>query len=132
MKIGHRKFEQARILVNRGTEGLSDVAVTMTNRGMVWFSSWVKSEHGVQALNQVKRTWQSMREQLNQGLGELHMLPDDTCHIRDLETCVLNLKGFRNQNRLKMLSLQQVIDKLFVWRDGFLSRKLDELFVGIA
>ena len=40
--------EQARILVSRGAEGLSDVAITMTNRGMVWFSSWVKSEHGPQ------------------------------------------------------------------------------------
>ena len=122
--------EQARIQVNRVAEGLSDVAITMTNRGMVWFSSWVKSEHGPQVLNHVNRTWQSMREQMNQGLGEL--LPDGTCRIRDLVTFVLNLKRFRNQIGLKMLSLQQVFDKLFVWHVGFLSKKLDELFVGIA
>ena len=101
--------EQARILVNRGAEGLSDVGITMTNGGMVWFSSWVKLEHGSQLLNHVNRTWQSMREQMNQGLGEL--LPDGTCHICDLVSFVLNLR-FRNQIGLKMLSLQQVFDKL--------------------
>ena len=122
--------EQNRILVSRAAEGLSDVAITITNRGMVWFSSWVNSEHGTQVLNQVKRIWRSMREQMNQGLGEL--LPDGACHIRDLVTFVPNVKSFRNQNGLKMLSLQQVFDKLFVWRIGFLSRKLDELLVGIA
>ena len=84
----------------------------------------------MQVRNQVKKTWQSMREQMNEGLGEL--LPDGTCHIRDLVTFFLNVKSFRNQNGLKMLSLQQVYDKLFVWRIGFSSRKLDELLVGIA
>ena len=122
--------EQARILVNRGAEGLSDVGITMTNGGMVWFSSWVKLEHGSQLLNHVNRTWQSMREQMNQGLGEL--LPDGTCHICDLVTFVLNMKSFRNHNGLKMLSLQQVFDKLFVWHIGVLSRKVDELLVGIG
>ena len=64
---------------------------------------------GRKALNHVNRTWQSMREQMNQGLGEL--LPDGTCHICDLVSFVLNLR-FRNQIGLKMLSLQQVFDKL--------------------
>ena len=49
-----------------------------------------------------------------------------------LVTFVLNVKSFRNQNGLKRLSLQQVFDKLFVGRIGFLSTKLDELLVGIA
>ena len=49
-----------------------------------------------------------------------------------LVTFVLSVKSFRNQNGLKRLSLQQVFDKLFVWRIGFLSTKLDELLVGIA
>ena len=84
----------------------------------------------MQVRNQVKKTWQSMREQMNEGLGEL--LPDGTCRIRDLVTFFLNVKSFRSQQGTNMLSLQQVFDKLFVWLIGLSSRKLDELLVGIA